>query len=227
MDFFQIVALLRRHAIAVLAVLMVACAIDYQLSTAPRVYTESGSVVFSMAGRMSSASWSPLQAYLLSQSLIATETTIAEALSPIGKLASVRTARGTAWYTLAPFNSHNLQYPYYSLPSLMLTVSSDDPTVTRGGFLATYRQITGRLAAVQGQAAVPAGTRVKVDLVSATGVMRQAGSRARVFGGMTVLTVVAVLMVAGYLDRRRRTVGRRRRSSPASQPAHVTAQITS
>jgi hypothetical protein len=203
MAFLEIVALLRRHIVAVLAVLIVACAVEYQLRTTPPVYLEGGSVVFFTTKQISSVDRPPFKAYQMSQSLIATETTMAGALSPSASVVGIRTAAGAAQYRLVPFNSHNLQYPYYSLPSAALTVTSQAPAATHRAFGDVFSSIAHRLTAAQARAAVPAASRIRVYLAADTGAVRQTGSRIRVSGGVAALTMLAVLMVAGFLDRRR------------------------
>jgi hypothetical protein len=226
MAFLEIVALLRRHIVAVLVVLAVAGAAEYQLRATPPVYVEGGSVVFYTTKHISGVDRPPFRAYLLSQSLIATETTMAGALSPSAAAVGIRTTAGTAQYRLAPFNSHNLQYPYYSLPSATLTVTSQAPAATHLAFLDVFSSIAHKLAAAQSRAAVPAASRIRVYLTADTGTLRQAGSRIRVFGGVAVLTVLVVFMVAGFLDRRLRHAGRRRMTPPTEPPARAIGQVS-
>jgi hypothetical protein len=210
MTFHEIAALLRRHIFAVLAVLLIAGAAGYRIEARPPVYSENGNVVFTVTRHLADLRSSPSQSALLGQSLIAVEGTVADALSPPMAAATVQTVAGTAQYTLALFNSYNLEYPDYSLPSAVLTVTAGSPSLTRRAFHLVFSLIAHRLTALQARALVPMASRIRVYTAASSGPVRQSGSRLRVMAAMAVLTTVAVFVVAGSLDRRRRPASRRR-----------------
>jgi hypothetical protein len=210
MALIDIVSLLRRHIAAVAVVLAIAATAGYWVRTAPPSYVETGSVVFTVTRHLAGLARTPRQNGTLSQSLIATEATVAQALSPGGTPAGLRTADGPAQFTLVPFNSYDLEYPNYSLPSATLTVTSPSAAATRRAFRAVFTLVARGMTARQRQAGVPADGRVRVYVAADTGAQLKPGSHARVLAGMAVLALVALLTVTGWLDRRRRPAGRRR-----------------
>jgi hypothetical protein len=210
MTLYEITALLRRHILAVAVVVLLASVAGYDILTTPPVYSESGSVIFTVARHLMGLAASSDQSALIGQSLIAAEATMVEAVSSPSAAASVRAAGGTAQFTVTPFNSHNLEYPDYAVPSATLVVSSPSPAATQRTFHLVVGTIEDRLAVAEERAGAAAGNRIRVYLAADTGLQRSSGSAVRVIGGMGVLTIVAVLAVAGLLDRRRRPPGARR-----------------
>jgi hypothetical protein len=216
MSFREITALLRRHVFAVAAILLLAAAAGYRIQSRPPVYADNGSLVFTVANRLADHETSPLLSALLSRSLIAAEATMAEVVSPPVTTGSLRTAAGTASYTLTPFNSYDLEYPYYSLPSATLTATAVTPAAAQAAFGSVYDQVADRLAGLQARALVPRDNRITVYTAADTGPVRQAGSSLRVAAGLAVLTTLAIFVVAGSLDRHRRP-GSRRRAARGAQ----------
>jgi hypothetical protein len=210
MAFTDIVSLLRRHIAAVAVVLAIASAAVYWARTAPPSYVESGSVVFTVTRHLAGLNRTPRQNGMMAQSLIATEATVAQSLSPGGAPGGLRTAYGPAEFTLVPFNSYDLEYPNYSLPSATLTVTSPAAAATHRAFRAVFALVARGMTARQRAAGVPPGGRIRVYVAADTGAQLKHGSHARALGGMAVLAMVAVVTVAGWLDRRRRPAGRRR-----------------
>jgi hypothetical protein len=217
MSFWEITALLRRHVFAVGAILLLAAAAGYRIQSRPPVYADNGSVVFTVANRLADHESSPVLSALLTRSLIAAEATMTEAFSPPVTSGSLRTAAGTANYVLTPFNSYDLEYPYYSLPSTTLAVTAASPAAARTAFGSVYRQIAGQLASLQARARVPRANRITAYTAANTGPVRQTGSRLRVAAGLAVLTALAVFVVAGSLDRHRRPGARRRAAARGAQ----------
>jgi hypothetical protein len=210
MTLYEIIALLRRHILAVAVVVLLASVAGHDILTTPPVYSESGSVVFTLTRRLLGLAAASDQRALIGQSLIATEATMVEAVSSPPAAAGVRAAGGTAHFTVTPFNSHNLEYPDYAVPSATLVVSSPSPSATQRTFDLVVRMITHRLAVAQERAGAAAGNRIRVYVAADTGLQRSSGSPVRIMCGMGLLTTVAVLTVTGLLDRRRRPPGRRR-----------------
>src|SRR6266568_9650531 len=81
MTFHEIIALLHRHILAVAVVVLLASLAGYDILTTPPVYSESGSVIFTMTRHPAGLTRSSNQSVLIGQSLIATEATMAEAVS--------------------------------------------------------------------------------------------------------------------------------------------------
>ena len=65
------------------------------------------------------------------------------------------------------------------------------------------RVLTRRMAAIQAAAGVPAENRIQVGTAGSTGTLAQWGSRARAFGGLLLLTLIAAISTANFLDLRR------------------------
>lgn len=215
MSFREIIALLRRHVFAVAAILLLAAAAGYQIQSRPPVYADNGSVVFTVTNRLADHESSPALSALLSRSLIAAEAAMAEALSPPVTSGTLRTAAGMANYTITPFNSYDLEYPYYSLPSATLAVTAASPAAAQTAFGSVYHQIAAQLADLQVRTRVPRANRITAYTAANTGPVRQTGSRLRVAAGLAVLTALAIFVVAGSLDRHRRPGARRRAASGA------------
>lgn len=210
MTFHEIIALLRRHILALAVVVLLASVAGYGILTTPPVYSESGSVVFTVTSQLAGLVRSSNQSALIGQSLIATEATMVEAVSSPPAAASLRAAGGTAQFTVTPFNAYDLEYPDYAEPSATLEASSPSPSATHRTFRLVFNLIAHRLAAWQARAGAAAGNRIRVYVAADTGLQRSSGSPVRVAAGMGVLTTVAALVVTGLLDRHRRRPGSRR-----------------
>jgi hypothetical protein len=209
--------LLRRQLRAAAAVLVLAVAITYGILSASPVYAENGSVVFAMTRHMADLPRSVSQLASINQSLIATEATMAEEASSPSARAEVRAAGGTAQFTVTPFNSYNLEYPDYAVPSATLSVSSGSRTITHRTFQVVFMLIARRLAAAQAHARIPRRRRVKVYVAADTKPQHARGSRIRAIAGMGVITAIALIVVTRWFDRRRKPAARHRvaRAGPA------------
>jgi hypothetical protein len=211
---YDIALLLRRQLRPAAAVLVLAGAITYGILTASPVYAENGSIVFAMTRHMANLPRSVSELAAMNQSLIATEATMAEDASSPSARADLRAAGGTAQFTVTPFNSYNLEYPDYAVPSATLSVSSGSPAVTHRTFQLVFMLIARRLAAAQAHARIPRMRRVKVYVAADTKPQHAKGSRIREIAGMGVITAIAVIVVTRRFDRRR-TSERKRRGAHA------------
>lgn len=200
MTFREIAALMRRHLLAVMVVLLIAAGVTYGIMRTPPMYSQSATVVFmaknSPAGSHSSASFI--------NPLVATEVMMTQILTTPLAQSQVRAAGGTASFEFVPFNLYSMQYPDYGEPIATLTATSQRAADVQRTFTVVVRLLGQRLAAVQEQAAVPQRSRIQGYLAGDTGPVAQPGSSKRVFAGLALLTVVAIFMVAKYLDRHRR-----------------------
>jgi len=148
------------------------------------------------------------------RSLVATEMMLVQAMLSPPAQSQVRAAKGTAQFEFVPFNLYNMQYPDYLGPVVTLTTTSPSAVDVQRTSRVVLRLFEQRLAAIQEDAGVPPGDRIQAYLVADTGPVIQHGSRARVFAGLALLTVVAVFMVLAFLDRRQGRVGKHRRVGP-------------
>jgi hypothetical protein len=191
------VALLGRHRLAMVIVLVMAACLGYLLKHAPTSYSDSSTVVFSAA--VTDVNPSPA----IAQSLIVSETMMVETMTSPAMVQQVRAAGGTAPFSMIPFNVYNMQYPDYAEPTATLTASSVNEAAAQRTFQVVLRLLSQRMARIQADAGVPAGNRIRVNTAGSTGIVVQPGSKARAFGGLVLLTLIAAVATANFLDRRR------------------------
>jgi hypothetical protein len=207
------VAPLGRHRLAMVIVLVMAACLAYLLKNTPTSYSDSSTIVFSAAF----ADVNPSPA--LSQSLIASEAMMTETMTSPGMAEQVRAAGGTAPFSMIPFNVYNMQYPDYAEPTATLTATSVSEADAQRTFRIALRVLTQRMAAIQADASVPAENRIRVNTAGRTGTLVQPGSRARAFGGLVLLTLIAAISAANFLDRRRARRGPLGPAPGARRPA--------
>jgi hypothetical protein len=200
----EIAALMRRHLVATAIVLMIAAGVTYGIMTTPPTYSESATVIFSAGPALADSRLSAS----FTNPLIATEVMMSQTLTSSQAQSQVRAAGGTAAFEFAPYNLYSVQYPDYGEPTATLTVTSPDPAAVQRTFGVVLGILGQRLAAMQ--ANVRPRNRVQDSLVGDSGIAAQPGSSKRMFGGLVVLTVIALFTVANFLDRRRNRPGARR-----------------
>jgi hypothetical protein len=198
MGFLGTAALMRRHLLAVIVMLMLAAGVAYDIKSTPPTYSESASVAFTVTKFLA---WPNVPA-TVRKPLIATEVMMTQALMTRPARQQVSAAGGTAQLQFSPFNTYNLQFPDYAEPIATVTATSPSRAEVQRTLRVAVRLLQGRLAALQAQAGVPASDRIRASLVADTGPLAQPGSPARVFAGLALLTVVALFMVTSFLDRR-------------------------
>ena len=203
MTFCAIAGLMRRHLLAVTVVLIIAVCAGYDIRSSPTMYSESATVEYAVARSLGKSDVKGQFAI----PLIATEVMMSQALMSRPAQGQVRAAGGTAQFEFVPANLYSLQYPNYDEPAAALTTTSQRPAEVRRTFHVVLRLLGQRLAGLQAQAGVPARNRIRTFLSGDTGPVAQPGSSTRVSAGLALLTVVAVFMVANFLDRRQRGPG--------------------
>jgi hypothetical protein len=222
-----IAAILRRQPLATAAVLVIAASITCGIESAPVTYVQSATVVFTLdhtpadAGPTEPGTKSPGLVNPYIEPLITTEVMMTQVMVGPAAQSQVRAAGGTAQLGMTPENLYSLQYPDYAEPSASLTATSTSTAAVRRTFTVAAELLARRLAALQAQAGVPARDRITTVIIGDTGPVAQPGSRPRLFGGIAVMTIVALVMLPVFLDRHRNVirplcqVGRRRRPSHA------------
>ena len=214
-------ALFRRHLAAVLAVLVVAAGLAFAFKTTPATYAEGGTVVFNQP--VSQAQPNP---YLSSGGTLISAGGVIAAymMGEQGRQqvagAGGSTAGGTS-YDVALVNSYNLEYPNYSTPEVTVTASGTDLAAVVHTFNAMMHVLTSYLASQQTAAGAPAVDLITAKLIGGTGPLAQPGSSKRVFGGLLLLTLIAVFSVCVFLDRhpvRLNLLGRSRGARRAVSP---------
>jgi|GEM_PF-2437000 hypothetical protein len=203
------VTILRRHLLPTTIVLMIGAGVAYGMKATPVTYAQSAVLEFS-AGRSPAE---PNLANPIIDPLIATEVMISEVMAGPSAQSQVRAVGGTGQFTIVPENLYSLQYPYYFDPSATLTATSTSAAAARRTFTAAARVLASRLAAIQQQAGVPRRHRIRTFIIGDAAPVAQPGSRVRVFGGIALLILVALLMVPVFLERHRGLIGRRRAAS--------------
>jgi predicted O-methyltransferase YrrM len=187
-----------RHRIAVTFVALAAGALSYHLIHANPGYMDSGSVAFT-APRNSVTMFQDIRSLQ-----VAGEVTAQYMMDRQGEQ-EVRAAGGTAPYNVAMLNIYNEEFPDYNQPYVTITVMSDYPQAAQQTFGAVLGVLRKATAMVQEQVGANPENEVKATLVAApTGPVAQGGSHKRSYAACGVLTIIAMYLVAGILDRRRR-----------------------
>lgn len=195
MSLREMAALTRRHLLAMMVVLALAVGAGLDLKSSPIMYSEAATVVFTVSGSMGGPD-APFRPSLITTEMLMTETLLSpQARNWVG-------ARGGAsQFKLVPFNLYSMQYPNYAEPLASLTATSPSRDGASRTFRAVFDTLTRRLASMQARAGVPRPGRIKTYLAGDTGPVAVPGSRARTFGGLALLAVMAAFMVANFLDR--------------------------
>lgn len=204
----EIPALIWRHVVAVLLVLAISAGAAYSIKRTPPTYQESVTAVFIAPP---SAQFPNPYASFNSALITTAELMTRYLMGPQGQQ-QVRAAGGTAEYAVSLVNLYNQQYPNYSQPYAQISALSTDPGTVHKTFLAVTQLLTDRLTETQAQEDVPVRSRVGIHIAADAGPLVQPGSSKRVFAGLLVLTIVAVLFVAAFLDKH---PIRLRRSAPS------------
>jgi hypothetical protein len=196
----EIAALMRRHLLAVLIVLIIAVGVVFDIKTTPTTYLETATVVFTAKNSLAD----PHSAGEFVVPLVATEVMTAENMMSAPEESQVRAAGGAASYDFVPLNLYSMQYPDYNEPAAILSATSQSPADVQRTFSVAVQVLERELAAIQ--ARVPQASRIHIYLVGDSGLAAQPGSSTRVLAGLALLTIVAVFSVVNFLDRRRRRV---------------------
>ena len=150
MGFQGTVALMRRHLLAVIVMLILAAGIAYDIKSTPPTYSESASVAFTVTKFLA---WPNLPA-TIRKPLIATEVMMTQALMTRPARQQVSAAGGTAQLDISPFNTYNLQFPDYAEPIATVTAAGPSKAGVQRTFTVAVRLLQERLAALQAQAGV-------------------------------------------------------------------------
>lgn len=193
MSLLDLAALMRRHAVAVTIVLVLAAVLGYELKHAKPPYNESSTVVFSTsADPFGVGNGVLVTADLMSRSMMSPQS---EQL--------VRQAGGTVDYQVSLVNLYNIEYPDYSDPYVTISVTASDPVDAERTFSAVMHVLTNELKARQAGDGISPANQIDIKVLSATaGARPLTGYPKRTFGALAVLTVIAVFLVAAFLDRR-------------------------
>jgi hypothetical protein len=176
------------------------------------VYLESATVEFSLPKTQDS----PNAYYMFAPSLITSGEAMVQILMSPSAQRQIGAAGRDANVSLALVNLYNEEYPYYGLPLATLTAASPVAADARRTFVAAARVLGLLLAARQKQAGVPPRERISARILGDSGPIVQAGSRARVLGGLALLAAMAAGMAWN-------AAGRWRAGAGAGAGSYVTA----
>lgn len=190
----ELIALVRRHVIAVAVVLLVAGGTAYTFKHTPPTYTESGTVVLTMPKPNS---------YTVSYgtTMINTAEIAVNWLKGVTGQREARQAGVTNSFDVALVNFSNQEYPYYAVPYITISASAQDPATAHQQFTTVTRILNDYLALHQRQDGVSRYYWISASVNGDTGPLLQQGSRIRTFAGLLVLTIVTIYVVAAFLDR--------------------------
>jgi hypothetical protein len=193
----EMVSLIRRHLLAVLAVLAVSIGGFHVIRSAPMTYSENGTVAFTMIRSASN----PNPYGTFRDSMIDTAGIVGLIGSSPQVRAEVQSDGGTASFQVVLIDNYNLQFPLFNEPYLTISASSDNPRSVHRTFVVVNNLLDRKLLALQSKVHVKKSARIVARLVADTGPQPQAGSSIRSLAALMVLTVVAVFAVATFLDR--------------------------
>lgn len=186
-----------RHAFAVLVVLFIATGVAYSFKHATPSYQESATLVFlpPISGPRPNPFTSVGGALTEAAGGVATQV-----MSPQGQQ-QVRQAGGTAEVDVELLNSYNLEYPDFSSPYLTVTTTSQDFPAVHRTFAVVTKLLTDNFNAQEVKDNVAPNNRIEVYMSGDTGPLFVQGSSKRAFGGLIILTILAIFAVTSFLDR--------------------------
>jgi hypothetical protein len=129
---------------------------------------------------------------MFAPSLIASGEVMVQILMSPSAQSQIGAAGRGVRVSLALVNLYNEEYPNYGVPLATLTAASPVAADAHRAFAVAERVLGVVLAARQEQAGVPPRDRISAQILGDSGPIIQTGSRARVFGGLAVLTAIAV-----------------------------------
>jgi hypothetical protein len=193
----DIAALLRRHYIAVLAVLVLALWTVHDFKATPMVYNDSATVVFKppVSQRYPNPYESGGGSIITAAGVIATYVNGSEGQ----KL--VAAAGGTLPYTTALINGYNQDYPNYTAPEVDVEVNGTDIGAVMRTYAAVIQVIKAQTVARQTAAKAPKVDRIALQVIGDPGPLAQPGSSKRSLGGLMLLTLVGIFAIAIFFDR--------------------------
>jgi hypothetical protein len=149
---------------------------------------------------------------MFAPSLIASSEVMVQILmSPSAQRQIGAVGRDTS-VSLALVNLYNEEYPDYGVPLATLTAVSPVAADAHRTFVAATRVLRLLLTTRQRQMGVPPRERISAWILGDSGPVVQTGSRARVFGGLALLTAIAVGLAWNGAGRR----GTRARPRPSA-----------
>lgn len=193
MSLLDIAALMRRHVVAVMIVLVLAAVLGYELKHAKPLYNDSATVVFKTSGNP----------FAFGNGFLVTADLMARSMMSPQSEQRVRQAGGTVDYNVSLVNLYNIEYPYYSLPYAGISVTAPDPVDASRTFSAVMNVLANELKERQAGDGISPVNQIGINVLSETaGAVPLTGYPKRTFGALAVLTIIAVFLVSAFLDKR-------------------------
>jgi O-antigen ligase len=207
-DLSELAALTRRHFVAAGLVLLMALGIAYVFRQTPPVYKETATLALKPPS-------SDPGSFESNYSLILTGEVMVKWAAGAQGQERLREAGVDSGFSVTLLNYANEEDPVYKTPYIIVSATAGSPMATHDAFTAGTRIFDDELVTQQVKTHIAADGRVTADLLGDSGPILQAGSTARVLGGLAFLTIVAAYMTASLLDRRQSRLWRK------NPPKHV------
>jgi hypothetical protein len=189
----DIVALLRRHLMAVGVIFILTLGLGYRFTHTPQGYVDTATVVFAAPqGALFSG---------VSDLLVIDALTTNSMMSETGHL-QVNRYGGTSSYNVTLVNLNTEDYPNYSNPYVSVTTSSQDAATAQRTFSAVMKVLQDDLAELQARQGAKPYTWIQARTIATpSGPVAQTGSRKRTLLGLAILATIATFMMTKFLDR--------------------------
>jgi len=194
----ELAAFARRHALAIAIVLLIAMGTAYGFKRTPPTYQDGGSLVLTPVQAVPNPNpyTSPF-----AESMISTGEVMVKWLAgPEGHRALDRSGAGDN-FSATLINFSDQEYPFYGQPYLTVTGTGHSLAEAQSVLTEGVQVFDNELADLQGQVDVPRDARITTHMVGDTGPLFQPGSNKRVYAGLGILAIVAVVMLTSFLDR--------------------------
>jgi len=192
MSLLDIASLMRRHAIAVVLLLVVIATSGFALVRAAPQYNDTTTVDFKTTANP----------FVEAESLLVTSDLMTRSMMSPQSEQLVRQAGGTVGYQVSLVNLYNIEYPNYSDPYITVSVTAGNPLQVKNTYDAVMRVLADELVSWQSGKGIRSINQIGLYVLSGTqGVVPLSGSSARTLAALLVLTVIFLYLIAVFLDR--------------------------
>lgn len=204
MSIGQLVALARRHILAVCLVALVTAGIVIDFKYTQPKYTETATLVVEAQDFSSVEPVNIDDNYLENTSLITTCLLLVMHLSSPQGQAQLRQAGVSSSFSISVVNGYNADSPSYNYPDLSVSVTDSSPTVTHQQFNNAMRVITANIATLQSGDPILGQNDLVAYTLSDGGPASQRGSLLRSYAALLLCFLIATFLTCSFLDRRSR-----------------------
>jgi hypothetical protein len=189
----QLIALLRRHIVAVAAVFALAAGLYHYIEGADPGYTDSATIAFTGPGDNLGND---------GQDLLVIDALVTNMVMSSEGHEKVRSVGGTTYYDVALVNLNDEDFPNYSVPYVTVVTASADPSAAQNTFSAVMSVMQADLTSLQAeQRAKPKSWMGMRAIATPSGPVAQTGSPKRTLVALAALAIIAAFMIAAFLDR--------------------------